>query len=66
LRSHGGKAFGQPPDDHSQAHPDRDDRCSCAVAIAAAIISLLLVFLTFNRWFVMAVAINVAIIGIAL
>jgi hypothetical protein len=39
---------------------------SAVLAIAAAVISLLLVLLTFNRWFAMAIAINVAIIAVAL
>ncbi len=36
------------------------------LALAGAVTSLVLVLLTFNRWFVFAVAINVAIIAIAL
>jgi hypothetical protein len=37
-----------------------------AFAVAGAGVSLVLVVLTFNRWFVFAVAINIAIIVVAL
>ena len=39
---------------------------AAAIAVAAAVISLALVALTFNPWFVFAVGINAAIVAIAL
>lgn len=38
---------------------------AAVLAVAGAIVSLLLVLLTFHRWFLLAVAINIAIIVIA-
>jgi hypothetical protein len=43
-----------------------DADLASAMAVAGAVVSLLLVGLTFNPWFLAAIAINVAIIVIAL